>query len=354
VKPPDPWAARRVFPFSHIHESCPRMFARRLAWLLCVPLLAGCSGAPGDGAGAAKANRDKLLIAVVPKATSHEFWKSVHAGAAKGAVEADVEIIWKGPITESDREAQINLVQDFVAQGVDGICLAPLDSQALIPVVQEAHAASIPTLIFDSGLDNADEIVSFVATDNYHGGQIAARHLGKLLDGKGRVIVLRYAVGSQSSELREEGCLDTLKKEFPAIEILSSTEYAGDSADKALVKSQQLLLSFGDRLDGVFTPAQHVSTGMLRALEEQGLAGKVKFVGLDAGPELVLALRTGKMHGIVLQDPVGMARLAVTTMAAHLRGEKVEPRVSTGETLATPDNMDEPEIKKLLEPELLD
>lgn len=214
--------------------------------------------------------------------------------------------------------------------------------------------AQIPTLIFDSGLDNAQGIISFIATDNYHGGQIAGRHLAELLGGKGRVIVLRYTVGSQSSEQREQGCLDVLKKEFPAIEILSSSEYAGDTADKALVKAQQLLLTFGDRLDGVFAPSQHVSTGLLRALEEQNLAGKVKFIGFDAGPELVVALRAKKMHGIVLQDPVRMAELAVTTMAAHIRGEKIEPRIATGETLATPENMDEPDIKKLLEPELYD
>jgi ribose transport system substrate-binding protein len=176
--------------------------------------------------------------------------------------------------------------------------------------------------------------------------------LGKLLGGNGRVIVLRYAVGSQSSEQREQGCLDVLKQEFPGIEILSSDEYAGDTADKALVKAQQLLLSFGDQVDGVFTPSQHVATGMLRALQEHGLAGKVKFIGFDPGPELVEALRDGKMHGIVLQDPVRMASLAVTSMAAHLRGEKIEARIATGETLATPENMNEPEIKKLLEPEL--
>ncbi len=136
---------------------------------------------------------------MVPKATSHEFWKSVHAGAVQGAKEADVDIVWKGPITESDREMQINLVQDFVAQGVDGICLAPLDSQALIPVVEEAAAAGVPVLIFDSGLDDPAGTISFVATDNYHGGQIAGRHLGKLLGGKGRVIVLRY-VGGQPEQ----------------------------------------------------------------------------------------------------------------------------------------------------------
>lgn len=325
-----------------------------LIGLIGLSLWTGCQRGPAGGSATARPARGKLLVAVVPKATSHEFWKAVHAGAVHGAKKANVDIIWKGPITESDREAQINLVQDFIAQGVDGICLAPLDSQALIPAVREAAGAKIPTLIFDSGLDDTSNIISFVATDNYHGGQVAGRHLGQLLGGKGRVIVLRYTVGSQSSEQREEGCLDVLKQEFPNIEILSSTEYAGDTADKALVKAQQLLLTFGDKVDGVFAPSQHVSTGMLRALEEQGLAGKVKFIGFDAGPELVAALRAKKMHGIVLQDPVGMAELAVTKMAAHLRGEKIDPRIPTGETLATPDNMEQSEIKKLLEPELYD
>ncbi len=330
------------------------MFRHHPVLPLFLIVLAGCNGGSNGGSSAPAAKRDKLLIAVIPKATSHEFWKSVHAGAVKAEREANVKIVWKGPITESDREAQINVVQDFIAQSVDGICLAPLDSQALVGVVREAAAARIPVVIFDSGLDDTASMVSFVATDNYHGGQIAGRHLGQLLGGKGRVIVLRYSVGSQSSEQREEGCLDTLKKEFPEIEILSAGEYGGDTADKALVKSQQLLLTFGDRVDGVFTPTQHVSTGMLKALEEQGLAGKVKFIGFDAGPELVAALRAGKMHGIVLQDPVRMAKLAVTTLAAHIRGQKVKTRIATGETLATPENMDEPEVKKLLEPELYD
>jgi ribose transport system substrate-binding protein len=207
-------------------------------------------------------------------------------------------------------------------------------------------------LIFDSGLDDEASIVSFVATDNYRGGQIAGRHLGRLLGGRGRVVVLRQAVGSQSAERREQGCLDALAQEFPQIEVISSNEYAGDTADKALVKAQQLLLTFGDQVDGVFTASQHVATGMLRALEDQNLAGKVKFVGFDAGPELVAALKAGNMHGIVLQDPVRMAQLAVTTLADHVRGQKVPRRIATGETLATPDNMDQPQIKRLLEPEL--
>jgi ribose transport system substrate-binding protein len=321
--------------------------SRLAATLVALTLVAGCRDSAESGAAG-----DKLLVAVIPKATSHEFWKSVHAGAIHGRDKAGVNIVWKGPITESDREQQINLVQDFIAQGVDGICLAPLDSQALVGAVEEARRAGIPVLIFDSGLDDESNIVSFVATDNYHGGEIAGRHLGKLLGGKGRVIVLRQAVGSQSAEQREAGCLDVLAKEFPEIEVISSNEYAGDTADKALVKAQQLLLTFGDKVDGVFTATQHVATGMLRALEEQKLAGKVKFIGFDAGPELVVALKAGKMHGIVLQDPVRMAELSVTTLVDHLRGREVPRRIATGETLATPQNMDQPEVKRLLEPEL--
>jgi ribose transport system substrate-binding protein len=129
----------------------------------------------GDDAQVADA---KYRIAVIPKGTSHEFWKSVHAGAAKAAEEAgNVEIFWKGPLLENDTEGQINVVQEFITRKVDGIVLAPLDSQALIAPVKDAQQQGIPTVIFDSGLGDDSIIVSHVATDNYHGGELAARRL---------------------------------------------------------------------------------------------------------------------------------------------------------------------------------
>jgi ribose transport system substrate-binding protein len=312
--------------------------------------LAGCGGSTRAPA-AGPAARKTYVIAVVPKATTHEFWKSVHAGATKAAKELGVEIIWKGPISESDREGQINLVQDFITKRVDGICLAPLDSRALVASVREAREERIPVVLFDSGLENLKDAVSFVATDNVHGGALAARRLGELLGGKGNVIVLRYTPGSQSTEERERGFLETLAAEFPGIQIISSNEYAGASAETALDKSQQLLGKYGSRVDGVFAPCQHVSAGMLRALEERDLAGKVKFVAFDSSPELARALRDQKIQGIVLQDPVRMAELAVRTMVEHLSGKPIERRIATGEVVATPSNMDTAEIKRLLEPE---
>jgi len=316
--------------------------------------LQGCGRKEGtSGSGAAEGKR--LQIAVIPKGTTHVFWKSVHAGAEKAAKElGNVDIQWKGALLENDREGQINVVQDFVAQGVDGIVLAPLDSTALVPSVADARKAGIPTVIFDSGLADESIIVSYVATDNFNGGALAAREIGKRLGGKGNVILLRYNVGSESTEQREEGFLATLRKEFPDITILSHDQYSGTTTLEAQNKALEMCNQFGDRLNGIFSVCEPNTMGVLSALEQERLAGKVIFVGFDPGPQLVQGLADKKIHGIVLQDPVTMGYESVKAIVGHLRGEKVAKRVNTGEVMATPENMDTPEIKKLLNPEQAD
>src|SRR2546421_5857668 len=178
---------------------------------------------------AGSGNSKKLTIAVIPKGTSHEFWKSIHAGAIKAARElstpgAEVEVIWKGPLREDDREQQIQVVEGFISQGVDGIVLAPLDNRALVRPVEEAKSAGVPTVIIDSALDS-NSITSFVATDNRKGGQLAADRLGQLLNGKGKVLLLRYQEGSASTQDREDGFISELKAKFPNIELVSSDQY---------------------------------------------------------------------------------------------------------------------------------
>jgi ribose transport system substrate-binding protein len=325
-----------------------------LVGLLLLPA-AACNRA-GDSASASRKARtsgEKVIrIAVIPKGTTHVFWKSVHAGALKAAQElGNVEIQWKGPLLENDREGQINLVQDFVAQGVDGIVLAPLDSTALVPSVVQAREAGIPTVIFDSGLADESVTVSYVATDNFRGGALAAREIGKRLNGKGNVILLRYNVGSESTEQREQGFLETIRKEFPDIKMLSDDQYSGTTPLDAQNKALELCNQFGDKLDGFFAVCEPNTVGVLGALEQEGLVGKVTFVGFDPGPQLVQALAEKKIHGLVLQDPVGMGYQSVKTLVAHLRGDKVAKRIPTGEVMATPENMKDPQIKKLLDPE---
>lgn len=318
------------------------MSTNRLATFLAIAamsaLAVGC-GSRGDG---------KRRIAVIPKGTTHDFWKSVKAGAEKAGEEFGVEIVWKGTASEEDKEKQVQLV-DSLAGTVDGICLAPIDRTSLVPPVERAKKAGIPTVIFDSGLENSDVIVSYVATDNRKGGEMAGEQLAKLLGGKGNVVLLRYAAGSESTEQREQGFLDAIAK-YPDIKVIADNQRAGSDAEEALQKSSSMLQSMQGQIDGVFTVCEPNNKGMLQALENDNQAGKIMFVGFDSDPRFVAALKDGKMHGIVLQDPFHMGYMAVKTMVEHLDGKEVQKVITTGEYLATKENMDEPEMKKLLDP----
>jgi ribose transport system substrate-binding protein len=213
----------------------------------------------------------KWRIIVIPKGTTHEFWKTIHAGTLKAAEElGNVEIIWQGPQKEDDRVLQIQLVQSAIAAGVDGIVLAPLDARALVQSVEAAVAKGIPVVIFDSGLET-DKMVSYIATNNYNGGVLAAKRLGELLKGEGKIILLRYAVGSESTEQREKGFTDTLAAEFPKIMYLSDSEYAGPTSDSSQQKAQSLVTRYRGQVDGIFCPNESATFGMLRALDGAGM-----------------------------------------------------------------------------------
>lgn len=306
---------------------------------------------PGYGCGkSGKEADEKLSIAVIPKGTTHEFWKAIHAGAVKAARETGVEIIWKGPLKEDDREEQLQIVETFVAGKVSAIVLAPLDNRALVMPVRDAKMQDIPTVVIDSDLEG-DFHVSFVATDNYKGGVLGAERIGDLMGGKGKLIMLRYQEGSASTTNREAGFLDTIKEKFPGIEILSDNQYAGATTESAYRTSENLLNRFSD-VDAIFTPNESSTFGCLRALQDRKLFDSIIFVGFDSSRKLVEALEKNEIKGLVLQNPFKMGYLGVKTAAAYLRGEKIEKQVDTGVTLATPENMNDPEIKLLLTPDI--
>ncbi len=302
----------------------------------------------------------KYRIAVIPKGTTHVFWKSIHAGAVKAEQELkgsglDVEVIWKGPLKEDDRESQIRIVEDFITRRVSGIVLAPLDDAALRIPVRDAVSSGIPVAIIDSGLKSED-YVSFVATDNYTGGRKGGERLAEILSGKGRVIMLRCHEGSASSTQREQGFLDVLQEKYPEIKVVSSNQYGGATTESAYIASENLLAPLrkpdgGLTIDGIFCPNESTTFGMLRALEDGGLVGQVAYVGFDSSDRLVQALRKGHIKGLVLQDPIKMGYLGVKTIVAHLRGQKVDKLIDTGSVVATPENMDEPRVRNLLEPD---
>jgi ribose transport system substrate-binding protein len=313
--------------------------------VLCL-LPAACKKSEGGAAA-------RLRIAVVPKGTTHEFWKAVHAGAAKAAKELSVDIIWKGPLKEDDLKSQVDLVQSFAAQGVSGMVLAPLNDTALVAPVRSAVKAGVPVVVFDSDLKGSEH-ASFVATDNRAAGRLAGEKLGALLGGKGNVVVLRYQEGSASTNHREEGFLEAIRK-FPEVKLVSENQYGGATTESAFAASENLLLAQNagkGQVQGVFCPNESTTFGMLLALEKAGLAGKVRFIGFDSSAKLVEGVRAGKLDGLVLQNPFNMGYLAVKTMVQHLKKEKVESRIDTGASLIDRQNMDQPEMKALLTPPL--
>ena len=300
-------------------------------------------------AGFGRAEEAGLKIAVIPKGTTHVFWKSVHAGADAAAKELGVEAVWQGPAKEDDRRMQIEVVQNFTSQKVGGIVLAPLDDQALKDAAESAVKSGIKVVIIDSGL-RSDQYSSFVATDNFIGGKLAGKRLAEVMGGQGKALMLRYAEGSASTTQREEGFLEALK-ELKGIEVVSSNQYAGTTAGEAMKKADTLLLRFPG-VNGIFCPNESSTFGMLQALKTQGLAGKIKFVGFDANDPLLQGLKNGEIHGLTVQNPFKMGYLGVKTVVAAIKGQKVDKRIDTGCMMVTLDNLKSPEVHDLLNPPL--
>jgi ribose transport system substrate-binding protein len=287
-------------------------------------------------------------IAVIPKGTTHSFWKSVEKGARDAGAELGVEIVWKGPLKEDDRAQQIAVVQQFVVDDADAIVLAPLDDTALRNPVRSAMARNKPVVIFDSSLKGevGKDFISFVATDNFLGGQIAGKELARLLGGKGKVVLLRYQEGSASTSKREAGFLDIMSK-HPGIEVIQSNRYAGATISAA----QDTAMNMLDRLreaDGIFTSNESATQGMILALRQTGLIRSKTLVGFDTSSFLLSALKRGDVKALVAQNPTQMGYLGVKTAVAQLRGESFEEMIDTGCVLVTKENLDTAEIKAVL------
>ena len=311
--------------------------------LFCTLFLTGCN----------KTKNSKLRIAVIPKGTTHEFWKMGEAGAKKAGNELGIDIIWKGPQKESDRACLIKVVENFITQGVDGIALAPLDDKALVRSVTEAKNAGIKVAVWDSGLDESagDAVISSVMTNNFAAGQDCGKRLAMLMNGSGKVLMLRHAVNHDSTTKREEGFLDGIKKAAPGIELLSIDQRGGVSIDEAMKVSESLLNLFGDQVDGVFTPNESTTQGMLRALDQAGLAGKFPFVGFDTNEALLQGLKDKKVSALAVQDPFQMGYTAVRNIFNSIQQKPFEANVDTGAVLLDLENIDTEEVQKIINPQ---
>lgn len=308
--------------------------------------------AASAGLGAVSGCADRAgmpVIGVVPKGTNHTFWQSVHAGAIKAGREFELDIEWNAPQMEIDAARQIAIVENFITRQADGIVLAPVDSEALVTVVERAADRGIPVAIFDSAI-NTDKIITFVVTDNYLGGVMAADRMAQILDGRGKVGVIGFMPGSASTMKREAGFVETVEEKYPEIEVVGVRFNMADRA-KALAEAENLMTAHPD-LAGFFADNESSVDGTVQAVKQRGLSGKVKIVGFDASETLIDDMRAGVIDSIVVQDPFKMGYESTRQMSLHLNGQPTEAHIDSGAYLLEPSNVDTPEMQAVVLPDL--
>jgi len=296
---------------------------------------------------AASCNRNrKHVVGVIPQGRSHMFWQTIHAGANKAGRENAVEVLWNAPLTETDYNGQLQIVDSMINRHVDAIALSPIDKKAMVSSVERAVKQGIPVIIFDTGVDT-DAYTARVATDNYGAGQIAARRMGEVLAGKGKVIMVACQPGAASSIAREQGFEDAIKA-FPGIEVVDKRFGWSDFA-KSLQVAENMLTAHPD-VTGVFASNETSSVGASQAVKAR--QRKVTLVGFDYSPTLITDLKDGVIDSLVVQNPFEMGFQAVMLAVTKLRGETPKKENPLPPRLVSRDNLNNPDVQAQINPDL--
>jgi ribose transport system substrate-binding protein len=291
--------------------------------------------------------RTKKLIGVVPKATSHLFFMSIHAGVRDAGRDLGVDILWNGPRQETEFSRQIEIVDSMVARRVDALAISATDHTALVAPVKRAMDAGIPVTVFDSGLDLTG-FVTFVATDNYGAGVIGARKIAELVHGKGKVAELMHKPGGMSTGDRERAFDDTMAKEFPAIQIVDRRYGMADPA-KSRDAAENILTAHPD-LDGIFASAEANSLGAIQAIKARNLSGKIKLVTFDSSDSHLEALKDGTIDVMLVQDPYRIGYEAVRSLVMKLNGQTPPQQMDLKVRVIVKQDLDKPDVQALLVP----
>jgi ribose transport system substrate-binding protein len=328
--------------------------------LLIAALAAGCAApaaapaAPAADEGAATeeapaeeaaAEGDGIYIPVISKGFQHQFWQAVESGAQQAAADLGVEITFEGPETEAMVDRQIEMLQAALAKDPDAICFAALDTQAAIPLLEEANSRGIPIVGFDSGVDS-DIPVATAATDNLAAAALAADKMAELIGGSGKGAVLVHDQTSRTGIDRRDGFLNQMEAQYPDIEIVNVDYGAGDQLRSTDIA--KAVMQANPDLDGYFGANEGSIIGVLNAVTELGREGEIVVIGYDAGAQQMEAIRSGVEAGAITQNPVGIGYKCVEAAVMAINGEEVEEVIDTGFFWYDASNIDSDEIAPLL------
>jgi ribose transport system substrate-binding protein len=307
--------------------------------VICLLLLGGALfAAPKD-----------IKIEVICMGFQHEYWQTVRMGTEKAAKEIGIVVPFYGPELETQVDVQIGMFENSIAKKVDGILLAPCDSEALVPLVEKATKLGIVVMTFDTDINKTDDRLSFIATDNYAAGKLAGLNAGKLLGGKGKMGVMGHLAATMDTRERVGGFVDVIKAQFPGIKLLE-TVYGDGDQQKSLDKATDMMRSNPD-LVAIYATNEGGAVGVANAVEQARKVGKVKVVGFDSSEQEIDYLQRGVINGFVVQNPFQIGYLGVKTMYEHLAGIKqAPPRIDTGVVWVDMKNFNQPDIQKILYP----
>ncbi len=304
--------------------------------VLLAPVLASCFGCRSSNA---------KIIGVVPKATSHLFFVSIHRGVDRAAHEFGVRISWNGPNEETDFQRQIQIVDAMVAQHVDALAISATDERALAAPVERAIAAGIPVTVFDSGV-NAKGYVSFIATDNYGAGCTAARRLAALIGTRGNVGMVAHKPGGTSTVLREQGFEATMAKEFPNVTI-AARQFGMSDPERSRTAAENILTAHPD-LAGLFASSEPSSLGAIQAVRSRHLSGKIRLITFDSSETHISALKDGTIDVMLVQNPFRIGYEAVRSLVDKLAGRTPQARLDLPARAIVKADLDKPEVQALL------
>ena len=286
----------------------------------------------------------KPYIPVISKGFQHQFWQAVKLGSEQAAADFNVDITFEGPATESEVDKQIEMLTAALAKNPAAICFAALDTQAAIPLLEEAQAKGIPVVGFDSGVDS-DIPVATASTDNIAAAALAADKMAELIGGEGQVAVLVHDQTSRTGIDRRDGFLNRMAEAYPNIEIVNVDYGAGDH-----LKSTDLakaVMQANPDLKGYFGANEGSIIGVLNAATELGKEGLV-IIGYDSGAQQIQAIRDGLQAGAITQNPIGIGYKCVEAAVKAINGEPVDKVIDTGFFWYDASNIDADEIKAVL------
>jgi ribose transport system substrate-binding protein len=319
-----------------------RAFTALLSAATITLALGGCAGA--DNPPAAGAGGKQPYVALISKGFKHQFWQSVKAGAEQAGKEFNVKVTFEGAQEEGNVEQQIQLLQTVLDKHPDAVGFAAIDSQAAGPLMQQAKNDKIPVIAFDSGVDS-DVPITTASTDNLAAAGEAAKHMAELIGHEGKIAMVVHDQTSVTGVQRRDGFSDYLKKNEPKIKIVD-IQYSGDPL-KATDLAKAIITANPD-LKGLYGSNEGAAIGVLHAVQERGLTGKLAIVGFDSGKDQVDAIKAGTMAGAITQNPVGIGYETVKAAVAVIKGQTVAKTIDTGYFWYDKTNIDDQKIAALL------